>query len=315
MSTKDDVRKDDQQPEGKSIWSKLYKLEASIQQQVDTSLRKRQRMEGAKRFSFLMVGIFGLAVAIVSYLFTSGILRVEEVNKYYLTIVGLLVAITVFAIYITDFSSFVDIDDVRAMARSARLGPDENPTLTEDAASSMSILPDKFNQAIHFIGRDLVESADDSNRKASKMLDTGKRIAVLGFVFFAVSIVFWQWYFYKVGFAQWHVYGMISCASLFLAAEIVSAWFLKQYRHFVDASTNYIRIKAIFDRYLLLKLASDEDSPQHSVNKAIFEVLSRDIVWPISGVGSSGAATVDGLKSLESILSSVAKIPPQRPEK
>lgn len=52
---------------------------------------------------------------------------------------------------------------------------------------------------------------------------------------------------------------------------------MRQYRNYVDTSTYLVKIKSIFDRYMLLYLAlhdSDKDT------SALTNILSDDIKWP-----------------------------------
>jgi len=71
---------------------------------------------------------------------------------------------------------------------------------------------------------------------------------------------------------------------LFIFIEFLSAWFLKQYRHFVDTSTYLIKVKSIFDRYALTYLAlkdnihTQKDGKEHL--SALLSILRDDIQWP-----------------------------------
>ncbi|MDH8179558.1 hypothetical protein QIG81_27635, partial [Klebsiella pneumoniae] len=69
-----------------------------------------------------------------------------------------------------------------------------------------------------------------------------------GITFFITSIIVWQVLSWLTGFKEQYIYGMISCSLLFIFIEFLSAWFLKQYRHFVDTSTYHIKVKSIFDK-------------------------------------------------------------------
>lgn len=72
-----------------------------------------------------------------------------------------------------------------------------------------------------------------------------------------------------------------SCSLLFVFIEFLSAWFLKQYRHFVDTSTYLVKIKSIFDKYMLTYLFYKKDvKKSEAMSMRMLEILERDIKWP-----------------------------------
>ncbi len=79
---------------------------------------------------------------------------------------------------------------------------------------------------------------------------------------------------------------MISCSLLFIFIEFLSAWFLKQYRHFVDTSTYHIKVKSIFDKYMMSYLAikslGDNNRSDETKYQAMLRVLEEEIKWPES---------------------------------
>jgi hypothetical protein len=131
----------------------------------------------------------------------------------------------------------------------------------------------------------LEQKASDAEEKASILLDKGTTYTIGGIIFFVISIVAWQVLSWVHGFKTEFIYGIASCSGLFIFIEFLSAWFLKQYRQYVDTSTYLIKVKAIFDRYMLVYLASnslsstDEDDKQKRV---LIEMLAKDITWPES---------------------------------
>jgi hypothetical protein len=110
---------------------------------------------------------------------------------------------------------------------------------------------DYFNGVI----ANLSARALDSDEKASLLLERGISYVKFGLWFYFVAIVVWQTLVHFMGFKPEYLYGMGTTSLLFLFIEFLSAWFLKQYRHFVDTATYLLKVKAIFDRYYLIYLA------------------------------------------------------------
>lgn len=123
----------------------------------------------------------------------------------------------------------------------------------------------------------LERKANDADVKASKLLDKGTSYSKNGIFFFICTIVVWQVLSAITGFKEQYIYGIVSCSVLFIFIEFLSAWFLKQYRNFVDTSTYLIKVKSIFDRYMLCHLAITHSTKDVThLNK----VLADDIKWP-----------------------------------
>ena len=126
--------------------------------------------------------------------------------------------------------------------------------------------------------RTLLENkSTDADEKASILLDKGTAYSRFGIIFFIVSIAIWQGISFATGFKEQYIYGIVSCSLLFVFIEFLSAWFLRQYRNYVDTSTYLVKIKSIFDRYMLTYLAI-HDSEKDTTSLA--HVLSDDIKWP-----------------------------------
>ncbi|HBV87036.1 MAG TPA: hypothetical protein DEF42_10380 [Desulfosporosinus sp.] len=128
------------------------------------------------------------------------------------------------------------------------------------------------------------EKADVSDKKASMLLDRGVKYSRNGIIFYIVSISIWQTLAWFKGLQVQFIYGIVSCSFLFIFIEFLSAWFLKQYRHFIDNSTYLIKVKSVFDKYMLTILALKELSnvkeiSSESVN-IIVDMLKEDIKWP-----------------------------------
>ncbi|TMO55949.1 hypothetical protein [Pseudoalteromonas phenolica] len=135
------------------------------------------------------------------------------------------------------------------------------------------------NFSSYFDGlREFLENKSaDADEKASILLDKGTAYSKFGIVFFIIAIIGWQILSAFTGFKEQYIYGIVSCSLLFVFVEFLSAWFLRQYRNYVDTSTYLVKIKSIFDRYMLSHLAlidSDKDM------SALTNILSDDIKWP-----------------------------------
>ena len=68
--------------------------------------------------------------------------------------------------------------------------------------------------------------------------------------------------------------------------EFMSAWFLKQYKYFVDTATYFVKIQSIFDRFILVYLAIKDFNPDlentQGQQTQLIEILQKDINWPES---------------------------------
>jgi hypothetical protein len=130
----------------------------------------------------------------------------------------------------------------------------------------------------------LEEKASVADEKASILLDKGTAYSKFGITFFILSIIAWQVVAHVAGFKVQYIYGIVSTSVLFIFVECLSAWFLKQYRQFIDTSTYLVKVKSIFDRYMLVYLASKEAiTSGHDTKKSnqlLLDLLRADIVWP-----------------------------------
>lgn len=149
---------------------------------------------------------------------------------------------------------------------------------------------DSFESYFDSLSNLLEKQARTADEKASILLDKGTSYSKNGIFFFIFCIVAWQVLAAYQGFKEQHLYGIASCSLLFIFIEFLSAWFLKQYRHYVDTSTYLLKVKSIFDRYMLSYLAlrspdisSDADKCSH-----LIDVLSEDIKWPESYLLKNG---------------------------
>lgn len=138
-----------------------------------------------------------------------------------------------------------------------------------------------FENYFNSIRITLEEKADVADQKASILLDKGTGYSKGGITFFIISIVMWQILSWIKGFEPKFIYGIVSCSVLFIFIEFLSAWFLKQYRQFVDTSTYLIKVKSIFDRYMLAYLVLKEASGDEREKLLdVLPLLKEDIKWP-----------------------------------
>ncbi len=155
----------------------------------------------------------------------------------------------------------------------------------------------------------LQEKASNADAKASLLLDRGVAYSRMGIMFFVVSIIVWQILSWQHGFQVQFIYGIISCSLLFITIEFLSAWFLRQYVQFVDTSTYLMKVKSIFDRYILTYLAALDERVLALTDKTmatgVLAILKDDIKWPDSYLLKSGE--VSFAREMMESLASVAK--------
>lgn len=136
--------------------------------------------------------------------------------------------------------------------------------------------------------RDLVNSIDQqiaiSDTKASRLLDTGTKYLRRGLYFYIGSILFWQVLGHFSSFTPLIVVGIASCSIAFIVIEFLAAWFLKQYRSYVDSSIAYMRARSTFNRYLLsyysIKEFCSETGEQAIARSEMLKVLTEEVKWP-----------------------------------
>lgn len=165
----------------------------------------------------------------------------------------------------------VDYQRIEALIRQT---PITSPKPDADALKS-------FENYFNTIRTTLEEKAAVADQKASVLLDKGISYSKGGITFFIISIIAWQILSWNKGFEPQFIYGIASCSVLFIFIEFLSAWFLKQYRQFVDTSTYLIKVKSIFDRYMLAYLLLKEASgDQKEKLLDVLPLLKEDIKWP-----------------------------------
>ncbi len=183
-----------------------------------------------------------------------------------------------------------------------------------------------FERYFAQIARRFDERASDAEEKASLLLDKGTTLTFVGIVFFVFSIVAWQVMAWIHGFRTEFVYGIASCSALFIFIEVLSGWYLKQYRQYVDTATYLLKIKSIFDKFMLAYMASETLSRRANIHEyngyeILLSMLAKDIRWPDSYLIRKAEAnfaleTLDGIKALTEALrkKKTKKRPEKKPE-
>lgn len=168
---------------------------------------------------------------------------------------------------------------------------------------------------IHNITKSLDRHIELSEKKASKLLDTGTMYLRRGIYFYAASIFVWQVVAHAWGVNEQLIYGVVSCSLTFLVVEFLAAWFLKQYRSFIDSSIQFMRVKSVFDRYLLsyyaVKEFSNDGAAEAAESKAqVLKVLAEEIKWPeaLTTKTSDMNHMVQMFDSLAGVLERVKKV-------
>lgn len=294
----------------------LEKLDESARNKKEKYYEKElsefERIEGQVRNRFYGA----MAISVGSFLALGGILHssgrlqyvVELLETYPFVFVGAITSALGLYVFLAATNRISDIDFMRRASRRSKISlapqaawpfPTVNNIVEEDP-------PQDFKSTIKGMTEILQQQAEVYDEKASKLLDKGILYAALGIIFFLFSIVLWQVIFHLYGFNEAHIYGIISCASLFIAVEVISAWFLRQYRNFIDSATELLKIKAIFDKIMLLKIASEEVVSSESMEAQLGATLARDFVWP-ERISDKNRANVD-MKTVNELLSIVQKM-------
>ena len=230
-------------------------------------------------------------------------------------------------------SSFVDIDERASSSKiDQRLSELRQEFLQFKASResganntqeevAVDVPKAEFHQssAIEYYINGLTKSLDmhieTSDKKASKLLDTGTMYLRRGIYFYVASIFVWQLVAHIWGVNKPLIYGVISCSLTFLVVEFLAAWFLRQYRSFIDSSVQFMKAKSVFDRYMLSYYAIKEFSVEGAEGMAeskiqILKVLAEEIKWPEALNSKSGNMNhmVEMFESLSGLLDKVKKV-------
>ncbi|MEE4225624.1 hypothetical protein [Pseudomonas viridiflava] len=176
--------------------------------------------------------------------------------------------------------------------------------------------------------REIIVSLDTQvewmERKGSNLLDRGRASLRNGIYFYVVSIVIWQLYAWaSKSVTDIMIYGIVSCSLAFIVMEFSAAWFLREYRAYVAASSHLEKVKSLYNRYLLSYLgikafASDDGAGLAKMRSELLKTLAQDVSWPEAGKGKSNDFNhmVEMLDSLSGFVSKakgvIAPLPRKR---
>ncbi len=270
--------------------------------------------------SFIFIGVFIITIGIGPHTFRTFILEVlPEVWPYIFGPICIMIGFTAIKVSRemdldarSRYSNFIDVDIDQEIARGNRRRVNDQVVRFESlqAARSkedMELLKSNIHQAVREVHEEMstpnqldfydfsayfstiiraIEyKITNADRKASILLDRGMSYTRAGIIFYAATIVFWQVIAIKFGYSSMILYGILSCSLLFAFIEFLSAWFLRQYRHFVDTSTYFMKVKSIFDRYMLaFHLYKDADNGEErnaqASHDAVMAMLACQLQWP-----------------------------------
>lgn len=125
--------------------------------------------------------------------------------------------------------------------------------------------------------------AASSEITATKLLDKGVAFMAGGLVFYVLAIVIWQ-VFANLTHPDPHVMyvGMAACSMTFIVVEFLAAWFFKQYRYYVEVSLSCLRVRSVYDRYLLgyYALREFKSETDKNIRDQMTQILKEDVSWP-----------------------------------
>ena len=280
-----------------------------------------------------------LLTAVAIMLFGSLVLTVSERTRPSISWVlehfgtAIITAGLLGAVYETFFreSEFLRIDLAHSIEETAsRLGenkrrhppyadPSDENALPFRTVPPIEPTPSTFES--YYIGAvdRIVRKADVADEKASTLLTKGVRYSQFGILLYIVAIVSWQYverFWSTPKSAELHaatILGVVSSSILFIFIEFLAAWFLKQYRHFVDTSTYLMKVKSTLDRYMLTYLLV-KDRHEDTRYAELLALLARDISWP-DAVSPDGSYASEAMQSLSAIVASVLAKEEKPPKK
>lgn len=140
-----------------------------------------------------------------------------------------------------------------------------------------------FEAHISNVLKSLSAYATSSEITATKLLDKGVSFMAGGLVFYVLAIAVWQ-IFANFTHPDPHVMyvGMAACSMTFVVVEFLAAWFFKQYRYYVEVSLSCLRVRSVYDRYLLsyYSLREFNSESDASIRNQMTESLKEDVNWP-----------------------------------
>lgn len=178
---------------------------------------------------------------------------------------------------------------------------------TEKNKAKLPINERNKYESFHLYFSSIIESLNEqieiADKKASLLLDKGTSYSRNGIYLYVFIIVLWQAITWFTDLQTRHIYGIASCSLLFVFIEFLSAWFLKQYRHFVDTSTYLIKLRSTLERYILTYLALKEVKANGGNFDPLIDLLKSEIKWP--EMAQKGMQDVSAPKELIDSLSNL----------
>lgn len=124
------------------------------------------------------------------------------------------------------------------------------------------------------------ERINFSENKASQLLNRGQWLMGFGVVFYIGAIVFWQIAVRAWGYSHPLIAAMISCSLVFIVIEFLAAWFLRQYRSYIEASMAYLQVRSVYTNYLLTYYAVNQFGQDAENRSTLVDMLGGEIKWP-----------------------------------
>lgn len=310
--------------------------------------RNRQKYIGYGKLQIFVAALFGIFITFFLLLIPSSVdlTFVRELVgaiglKDIVIVCGFIVVLTMSVTWVFEYvkstrripSSFVDLDErsydkrmerkfqalensiLELQSSSGSEGASKKEDVGTDDAKTEFYEFSSVEHYIHGITKSLDRHIELSEKKASKLLDTGTMYLRRGIYFYVASIFVWQVVAHVWGVDKQLIFGVVSCSLTFLVVEFLAAWFLKQYRSFIDSSIQFMRVKSVFDRYLLsyyaVKEFSSDESEGLAESKAqVLKVLAEEIKWPEALNAKAGDVNhmVQMFDSLAGVLEKMKKV-------
>lgn len=262
--------------------------------------------------------IFGLIATIVEKISNSSFVSIDrkarEESKSFGGNIGK-VAMRSMAKIIADSVQYpggIEIKTSRDSAFEFTKSPVQEASETDKVIERERVLGTAYEVYICSVVESLDKHISLTEEKGSNLLDRGLLFLFGGILFYVTAIIGWQiWAKYGEPEVSVMYIGMFASSVVFLVCEFLAAWFLKQYRHYVDASLSCLRVKSVYDRYMLSYYAVKEMAPEgdgvsEKLNR-VLEALKEDVSWP-GHKDNMGNDFNYMLESMNSIHTSVDKL-------
>lgn len=252
------------------------------------------------RISLLICYLLVILLSVISF-FKPGIIErlnnviIEIKNSYDLILyiaffsvipAGASILLTIFNSIDKDKNKFLEIDKEKLERNQEIINFNNYPHVQtnedkQDNEEKQDILRYKdFYSYFYGITKNLDNQIEASDQKASILLQSGKKCIISGIVLYIIAIVLWQFLVNDGEFKFKYAYGMFASSLLFIFIEFFGAWFLRQYKQFVDTSTYLIKIKSILQRYILAFLALNDAKEKDFDISPVISMLQEEIKWP-----------------------------------